>query len=93
MRQEQSVELARAPTRLRLMPNNELWQCHIGGITVLDAELRPLREIEIKDESGDMGSVEDVAWLPDGDVAVVGSEGLFVIDHEGKSIALVGDKY
>ena len=71
------------------MPNNELWQCHGRGITVLDAELRLLSEIERNSESGDMGDVEDVAALPDGDVAVAGENGLFVMDHDGKCIVLV----
>ena len=89
MRQEQSVELPRFPNRLRLMPNNELWQCHRGGITVLDAELRLLREIESKSDSDDMGDVYDVAVLPDEDIAVAGLYGLFQVDYAGKCIVLV----
>ena len=77
------------PRRLRLMSNNELWQCHFGGITVLDAELRPLREIKSKNDSGNMGIVHDVAALPDGDFAAAGDTGLFQIDHDGKCIVLV----
>ena len=89
VRQEQSVKLPRAPYRLRLMPNNELWQCHNGGITVLDADLRPLREIKSESDSGDMGNVIDVAALPDEDVTVAGNNGLFVMDHEGNCIVFV----
>ena len=84
MRQEQSVELLNEPNCLRQMPNSELWQCHNGGITVLDTELRPLREIDSESDSGNMGIVWDVAALPDGDVAVAGGYGLFLIDHDGK---------
>ena len=86
MRQEHSVELSHIPNRLRLMPNNELWQCHRRGITVLDAELRPLREIESESDSGYMGDVWDVAALSDKDVAVAGLGGLFLINHDGKCI-------
>ena len=89
MRKEQSVELPQAPRRLRLMPNYELWQCHDGGITVLDAQLRPLREIDRQSDSGDMGEVWEVAALPDGDVAVAGRRGLYQIDNEGKCINFV----
>ena len=74
------------------MPDNELWQCHDGGIIVLDTELRPLREIESESDSVDMGWVFDVAALPDGDVAVAGRRGLYEIDNEGKCILLVGIK-
>ena len=80
------MDLPSYPQRLRLMRNNELWQCHDDGVTVLNTELRPLREIESKSDSGDMGVVYDVAALPDGDVAVAGTNGLFVMDHEGKYI-------
>ena len=90
MHQENSVKLPAYSIQTRLLRNNELWQCHDVGITVLDAELRPLREIETKDESGDMGAVYDVAALPDGDVTVAGENGLFVMDHKGKCILLVG---
>ena len=43
-------------------------------------------ELEIESErgSGNMSAVCDVAALPDDDVAVAGSYGLFLIDHEGK---------
>ena len=89
MCQKQSVKQSDSPNRLRLMHNNELWQCHANGITVLDAELRPLREIKSKSDSGHMGCVYDVAALPDGDVAVAGLKGLFQIDNEGKFIVFV----
>ena len=84
MRQEQSVELLNEPNCLRQMPNSELWQCHNGGITVLDTELRPLREIESESDSDDLGVVYDVAELPDGDVAVAAQFGLFLTDYKGK---------
>ena len=84
VRQEHPVKLPAYPNHLRLMPNNELWQCHDGGITVLDTELRPLREIKSESNSGNMGSVYDVAALPDGEVVVAGKYGLCQINHEGK---------
>ena len=78
------MDLPDYPRCLCLLPNNELWQCHGGGITVLDTELRPLREIESESDSDDLGVVYDVAELPDGDVAVAAQFGLFLTDYKGK---------
>ena len=83
MRRDVSVKLPYSPTRMRLMRNNELWQCHTGGITVLNAELLPLRQIESESDNGDMGGVYDVTGLSDDDVAVAASHGLFLINVDG----------
>ena len=69
--------------------NQQLWCCcYTQGIVVLDhSDLKRLRTIP----AGDMGSVNDVAEMRDGDIVIAASQGLFhaKISQCGKDCALI----
>ena len=60
--------------------NGELFCCHIEGLTIYDANFRPVHAI-LKD---DMGSFYDVAATGDGNFIVAAENGLFNVNREGR---------
>ena len=63
------------PRRLRVI-NQQLWCCcGDAGIVVFDSELQQQRTVP----AGDMGMVDDVAEMSNGDVIVAATNGLYHI--------------